>query len=110
MVGALSIEAAPHLSNRDIDGIVLAEGFTSRVMDAFLTVLTEDAASPAAGHRRFGRTVPRYELPNLEIVTAGPTRVADMALPMIRQHAFEARLARSRRSTPGAGPIPAPVC
>jgi hypothetical protein len=44
VVGALSIEAAAkHLSTRDIDGIVLGEGFTPRVVEAFLTVLTEDA-------------------------------------------------------------------
>ena len=44
VVGALSIEAAAkHLNTRDIDGIVLGEGFTPRVVDAFLTVLTEDA-------------------------------------------------------------------
>ena len=96
VVGALSIEAAAkHLSNRDIDGIVLAEGFTPRVMDAFLTVLTEDVRfRPLPVIVTSGELTPRYELPNLEIVTAGPTRVADMALPMIRQHAFEARLGR----------------
>lgn len=44
VVGALSIEAAAkHLNVRDIDGIVLGEGFSPRVIDAFLTVLTEDA-------------------------------------------------------------------
>ena len=44
VVGALSIEAAAkHLNARDIDGIVLGEGFSPRVIDAFLTVLTEDA-------------------------------------------------------------------
>src|SRR6202165_3864121 len=44
VVGALSIEAAAkHLTTRDIDGIVLGEGFTARVMDAFLTVLSEDS-------------------------------------------------------------------
>ena len=37
VVGALSIEAAAkHLNVRDIDGIVLTEGFSSRVVDAFL--------------------------------------------------------------------------
>src|SRR5450756_1300965 len=35
VVGALSIEAAAkHLNSRDIDGIVLGEGFTLRVVDA----------------------------------------------------------------------------
>jgi hypothetical protein len=44
IVGALSIEAAAkHLNVRDIDGIVLGEGFSPRVVDAFLTVLAEDA-------------------------------------------------------------------
>src|SRR6202030_3856908 len=43
IVGALSIEAAAkHLNIRDIDGIVLGEGFSARVVDAFLTVLAED--------------------------------------------------------------------
>ncbi len=43
IVGALSIEAAAkHLNTRDIDGIVLGEGFSVRVVDAFLTVLAED--------------------------------------------------------------------
>ena len=107
VVGALSIEAAAkHLSNRDIDGIVLAEGFTPRVMDAFLTVLTEDVRfRPLPVIVTSGELTPRYELPNLEIVTAGPTRVADMALPMIRQHAFEARLGRMLKAIDAKGLI-----
>src|SRR4029450_10331620 len=43
IVGALSIEAAgKHLNRRDIDGTVLTDGFSPRVVDAFLTVLAED--------------------------------------------------------------------
>src|SRR5207248_3506039 len=74
VVGALSIEAAAkHLNTRDIDGIVLGEGFSARVIDAFLTVLTEDA--------RFRNlpvvvtsngVAPAYDLPNLEIITGDP--------------------------------------
>jgi hypothetical protein len=109
VVGALSIEAAAkHLSSRDIDGIVLAEGFTSRVMDAFLTVLTEDVRfRPLPVVVASGDLTPRYELPNLEIVTAGPSRIADIALPMIRQHAFEARLGRMLRAIDAKGLIDA---
>ncbi|MCC8946457.1 GGDEF domain-containing protein [Bradyrhizobium sp. Arg62] len=109
VVGALSIEAAAkHLSSRDIDGIVLAEGFTPRVMDAFLTVLTEDVRfRPLPVIVASGELTPRYELPNLEIVTAGPTRIADMALPMIRQHAFEARLGRMLKAIDAKGLIDA---
>jgi hypothetical protein len=105
VVGALSIEAAAkHLNARDIDGIVLGEGFSARVMDAFLTVLSEDS--------RF-RNLPvvltsnglaaDYELPNLEIISGTPALVAANALPMIRQHALEAHLRRALRSIDAGG-------
>ena len=77
IVGALSIEAAAkHLNVRDVNGIVLGEGFSPRVMDAFLTVLAEDA--------RFrnlpvvvtsDELAPDYGLPNLEIIR-GPPRIS----------------------------------
>jgi hypothetical protein len=107
VVGALSIEAAAkHLSHRDIDGIVLAEGFTTRVMDAFLTVLTEDVRfRPLPVIVASGEMLPRYDLPNLEIIPAGPTRIADIVLPMVRQHAFEARLGRMLRAIDAKGLI-----
>jgi hypothetical protein len=105
VVGALSIEAAAkHLNTRDIDGIVLGEGFSARVVDAFLTVLAEDA--------RF-RNLPvvvtlngvtaAYDLPNLEIISGEPERVAANALPLIRQHAFEAHLSGTLRSIDAGG-------
>src|SRR3954447_936302 len=105
VVGALSIEAAAkHLSSRDIDGIVLGEGFSARVVDAFLTVLAEDA--------RF-RNMPvvvtshaasaEYDLPNLEIINAEAPRVAANAWPLIRQHAFEANLGRILKSIDAGG-------
>src|SRR3984893_10531279 len=105
VVGALSIEAAAkHLSVRDIDGIVLAEGFTARVMDAFLTVLSEDSRFrnlPIVLTSR--QLAPDYELPNLEIISGDPARVAANALPLIRQHAFEAHLSRALRSIDAGG-------
>jgi hypothetical protein len=109
VVGALSIEAAAkHLSTRDIDGIVLGEGFTPRVVDAFLTVLTEDA--------RFrnlpvvvtsGNQAPSCDLANLEIADGDPAMITAIALPMIRQHAFEAHLSRTLRSIDADGLIDA---
>ena len=109
VVGALSIEAAAkHLACRDIDGIVLAEGFSPRVVDAFLTVLTEDVrfrnlpvivASPGA-HAT-------HELSNLEIVAGDPARVAGSVLPMVRQRAFEVQLSRLLRSIDANGLIDA---
>jgi hypothetical protein len=109
VVGALSIEAAArHLNTRDIDGIVLAEGFSARVIDAFLTVLTEDAR-----FRNLPVVVasddlaPAYDLPNLEMISGDPARIADIALPMIRQHAFEAHLSRTLRAIDAEGLIDA---
>ncbi len=105
IVGALSIEAAAkHLNIRDIDGIVLGEGFSARVVDAFLTVLAEDTR-----FRNLPVVVtldgltPAYDLPNLEIITGDPARVAANALPLIRQHAFEAHLSRTLRSIDAGG-------
>jgi len=105
IVGALSIEAAAkHLNVRDIDGIVLGEGFSARVVDAFLTVLAEDARfrNLPVVLTSDGLT-PSYDLPNLEIISGEPARVAANALPLIRQHAFEAHLSRTLRSIDAGG-------
>src|SRR5229473_6918037 len=94
VIGALSIEAAAkHLNSRDIDGVVLAEGFTPRVTDAFLTVLAEDTRFRnlpvvVTAHQ----LVQSYDLANLELITGEPPKVAANALPLIRQHAMEAQL------------------
>ena len=105
VVGAFSIEAAArHLNTRDIDGIVLGEGFTARVVDAFLIVLAEDA--------RFRKLpiilttdalAPSSDLPNLEIIAGEPDSISANALPLIRQHAFEARLGRTLRAIDAEG-------
>ena len=105
IVGALSIEAAAkHLNLLEIDGIVLGEGFSARVVDAFLTVLSEDA--------RFrnlpvvvtsDELTPAYELPNLEIISGDPRHVAANTLPLVRQHALEVHLSRTLRSVDAGG-------
>jgi hypothetical protein len=105
VVGALSIEAAAkHLNVRDLDGIVLAEGFSPRVVDAFLTVLAEDVRFrnlPVA--LTIEGVMPGHDLPNLELISGDPARVASNALPLIRQHAFEARLSRALKSIDAGG-------
>jgi hypothetical protein len=105
VVGALRIEAAAkHLTTRDIDGIVLGEGFTPRVEDAFLTVLAEDARFRNLPVVLTSDAVsPTYDLPNLEIIAAEPSRVAANALPLLRQHAFEAHLRRMLKSIDAGG-------
>jgi hypothetical protein len=105
VLGALSIEAAArHLNARDIDGIILGEGFSVRVMDAFLTVLTEDARfrNLPVVVTADGLT-PAYDLANLEFVTGAPERIAANALPLIRQHALAAHLSRTLRAIDADG-------
>jgi hypothetical protein len=105
VLGALSIEAAAkHLNARDIDGIILGEGFSGRVMGAFLTVLAEDARfrNLPVVVTADGLT-PAYDLPNLEFITGAPERIAANALPLIRQHAIEAHLSRTLRSIDADG-------
>jgi len=105
VVGALSIEAAAkHLSSRDIDGIVLGEGFSPRVVDAFLAVLAEDTRfRNLAVVVTANQPAPLQELANLEIIAGDPQRIAASALPLIRQHAFEARLNRTLRAIEAGG-------
>jgi hypothetical protein len=104
VVGALSIEAAAkHLNLRDIDGIVIGDGFTARVVDAFLTVLSEDPRFrnlPVVAPSGPGRN---YDLPNLETIDGEPVRMVASALPLIRQRAFEQRIHRTLRSIDAGG-------
>ena len=102
LVGALSVEtAAKHLNARDIDGIVIGDGFSPRMVEAFLTVLAQDVrfrdmpvAVIGAAPRAFADG-----LPNIDHVSGDPTAhpVARM-LPLVRLHAFEARLKRMLES------------
>ena len=83
---------------------MLGEGFTPRVVDALLTVLAEDT--------RFRNlpvvvtdspSTPMHDLPNLELVSGDAGLVASNAMPLIRQHAFEARLGRILKSIDAGG-------
>jgi hypothetical protein len=104
IVGALSIEAAAkHLNARDVDGIVIGDGFTPRVVDAFLTVLAEDTRFRNLPVIVPARLTRGYDLPNLEMIAGDPVDVATNALPLIRQHAFEQRLVRTLRSIDAGG-------
>jgi predicted outer membrane lipoprotein len=107
VVGALSIEAgANHLKVRDLDGVVIGEGFSPRVTDAFLTVLSEDSRFrhlPVIVAGSLAGIKPGYELANLEIIRGEPQRVVANAAPLIRQQAFEARLERALKSLDAGG-------
>jgi hypothetical protein len=109
VVGALSIEAgAKHLNIRDIDGVIVGEGFSPRVTDAFLTVLSEDARFrhlPVIVAGSLAGIKASYELANLEVIRGEPQQVVANAAPLIRQQAFETRLSRALKSLEAGGVI-----
>lgn len=106
VVGALSVEAAAkHLNGRDIDAVILGDGFSHRVALAFLTVLSEDVRFrnlPVIVSGSFaGGTLP--DLPNLQIMRGAPEQVVAHAVPLTRQHAFEMRLMRTLKALDAGG-------
>jgi hypothetical protein len=54
-----------------------------------------------------GDLAPAYDLPNLEIIAGDPAQAVATALPLIRQHAFEAHLSRTLRAIDADGLIDA---
>ena len=89
VVGALSVESAARALNaRDIDGMVIGDGFGPRIVEALLTVLAEDVrfrdlpVAVLGGHP--GVIEPfAIELANLERIAEGPA-AAGRALSAVR--------------------------
>jgi hypothetical protein len=101
MAGALSVEAAArHLNARDIDGIVVGDGFSPRMVEAFLTVLAQEPRFRDIPVAVIGETPPEFAdaLPNIDQVAADPGRLVARMIPLVRMRAFEARLKRMLRS------------
>ena len=98
LIGAMSVEtAAKFLTARDVDGIVIGEGFNPLTIEAFLTVLAEDTRFrdlPIALLPGLPAAIDQSRLPNLEHLGGGPAEIVARILPLVRQHAFEARLQR----------------
>jgi hypothetical protein len=100
LIGAMSVEtAARFLNSRDIEGIVIGDGFGPRVVEALLTVLAEDA--------RFrdlpvgllgGHPVRDDRLPNLIQLDSGPDRLVERLIPFVRLQAFEGHIKRVLKS------------
>jgi len=101
MVGALSVEtAARHMNSRDIDGIVMGDGFSERMVEAFLTVLAQDDRFRDIPVVTVGE-VPSdlaERLTNMERVDGDAERAVGRIVPLVRLHAFEARLKRMLKS------------
>jgi GGDEF domain-containing protein len=106
MLGGLSVEtAAKHLSARDIDGIVVGDGFSPRMVEAFLTVLAQDTRYRNIPVAVIGEAPPDFadSLTNIDHVDGDPARIVARMMPLVRMHAFEARLKRMLKTLDADG-------
>jgi GGDEF domain-containing protein len=103
VIGALSIEAAGrYLAAREINGVIIGDGFSPKIVDAFLLVLSEDGRFRDLPLAVLGDGYCPAQLPNL-MRERDPVRLVERALPLVRLHAFDARLERMLRSLEASG-------
>lgn len=101
IAGTLSVEAAAkHLNARDIDGIVVGDGLSPRMVEAFLTVLAQEPRFREVPVAVIGEAPPEFAdaLTNIDQVAADPERLVARMVPLVRMRAFEARLKRMLKS------------
>ena len=107
LIGAFSVETgARYLNVRDIDGVVIGDGLGARSVDAFLTLLAEDARFrdlPVAVLNNSACDDER--LPNLIRVEGDHAQLVERILAFVRMQAFENHLKRMLKSLDSAGGI-----
>ena len=98
LIGALSIETArSYLGARDIDGVVIGDGFNRSIVEDFIEELGADPRwrdLPVIVPRDAARDLDPERMPNVDQVSGDPQAVAAHILPFARLHAFAARLKR----------------
>jgi hypothetical protein len=115
VIGALTVEgAARALKSREVDGMIIGDGFGARVVEALLTALAEDprfrdlpvavaGGQVVAGNHAAVSDSFAAALPNLERISEPPQRAIEHLLPYIRLHAFARRLKRMLASLDAKG-------
>jgi hypothetical protein len=102
LIGALSLETArSYLVARDIDGVIIGEGFNRAVAEDFIAEIGSDPRwrdLPVIAPLSVVCEVEAECMPNLEQVGAPPAQVAAHMLPFARLHAFGGRLKRMAAS------------
>src|SRR5947209_564157 len=97
LIGALSIETArSYLGARDIDGVVIGDGFNRSVVEDFMEELCADprwrdlpVIVPSTVH-----DIDPERMANVDQLSGDPLAIAAHILPFARLHAFAARLKR----------------
>jgi GGDEF domain-containing protein len=111
LVGALSLDTArSYLTARDIDGIVIGDGFNRTMVEDFVEELSADPRwrdLPVIVPRDALRTLDSERLPNIDQLSGEPEAIAAHILPFARLHAFAARLKRMSVSLDQKGALAA---
>lgn len=109
VIGTLSPEsAARHLNLRDVDGVIIGDGFGPSTLEVFLTALAEDSRFgdlPVGVVPDLPAGVDRARLSGLEPVRGTPREIVSRLTPLVRVHAFAARLRRHQASLDARGLI-----
>ena len=108
LIGALSIETArSYLGARDVDGVVIGDGFNRAVVEDFVEEIGADPrwrdlpviVPPSA------RNLDAERMPNADAVGGDAQAIAAHILPFARMHAFSARLKRLAASLDQKGTL-----
>jgi len=109
VVGALSLDAAAHLlCSRDIDGLVIGDGFNKRIVAAFVEGLASDPRFrdlPILVTDGMASGIDPEKLPNLLQLAGDPQAAIDHLIPLLRLRAFTARLRRVMASLDAKGSL-----
>ena len=107
VLGALSVEgAAKHLNLRDVAGVVIGDGFSPRMVAAFLTVLGQETRFRDVPIAVIDEPGPDFmDTPNIDHIDGDPARLVARMLPLVRLRAFEARLKRMLTSLDAGGAL-----
>ncbi|MFZ5690515.1 MAG: GGDEF domain-containing protein [Pseudomonadota bacterium] len=98
VIGVLTIEAAArYLRSRDADGLVIGDGFIPTNVDALLTVIAEDTRFRDMPVGVVGQPMGIVDVRRLPhfVCADDPECLVSRILPLVRLHAFEARLRRT---------------
>jgi GGDEF domain-containing protein len=98
LIGALSLDRArEYLEARDIDGLVIGDGFNRAMVEDFMEELGADPRwrdLPVIVPRDIACGLDPERMPNVDQVSGAPEEIAAHIHPFARMHAFMARLKR----------------
>lgn len=103
VMGAMSVDLATRCLNaREFDGVVIGDGLSPKLVCALLVLIGQDARFRDLPIAVLGPEEHVDELPNL-INARDPQVLVQRLIPLVRQHAMEARLKRLLKSIESKG-------